>query len=283
MRNLALLTSIVAIVATAATAAQAEGHGPMFGLATPTLAEGQWSSDTAVMSLATEGDKAVMFREMLGYGITPDLQFSMSLPLGPTDDLMMPPNTRTGSMMAGFGDLETGLLWRFDRVAPDIGKRRESTLIVNVLAPTGDDQRRGIEVTPGLHLGVVTGYVSRSTYWWLGGGAQLRTKEGGDRLGNLYYVTGVFGWRPPVFRGDYPKPDWRIFLEGVAEFAERDRIDGLTVANSGGRRILVGPSMLGLFGAWGIEGGVLFPVEESLNGHQVEEDYRAKLVFTYWF
>ena len=283
MRTLNLLASIVAIVATAATAAQAEGHGPMFGLATPTLAEGQWSSDTAVMSLATGGDTAVMFREMLGYGITPDLQFSMSLPLGPTDGLMMPPNTRTGAMMAGFGDLEAGLLWRFDRVAPDIGKRRESTLIVSVLAPAGDDQRRGIEVTPGLHLGAVTGYVSRSTYWWLGGGAQLRTKEGGDRLGNLYYVTGVFGWRPPVFRGDYPKPDWRIFLEGVAEFAERDRIDGLTVANSGGRRILVGPSMLGLFGAWGIEGGVLFPVEQSLNGNQMEEDYRAKLVFTYWF
>jgi hypothetical protein len=283
MKNVTLLGSFAALCASAAPASHAEGHGPIFGLATPTLAEGQWSSDTAVMSLATEEDTAVMFREMLGYGITPDLQFSLSLPIGPTEDLMMPPNMRTGSMMAGFGDLEAGLLWRFDRVAPDVGKRHESTLIMNVFAPGGDDQRRGVEITPGVHLGAVTGFASRSTYWWIGGGAQFRTKEGGDRLGTLYYLTGVFGWRPPVFRGDYPKPDWRIFVEGVAEFAERDRIDGGTVADSGGRRILVGPSMLGLFGAWGIEGGVLFPVHQSLHGDQMEEDYRAKLVFTYWF
>ena len=154
---------------------------------------------------------------------------------------------------------------------------------MSVLAPSGDDQRNGVEVTPGLHVGAVTGYASRSTYCWLGGGTQLRTEENGDRLGNLYYVTGVFGWQPPVFRGDYPKPDWRIFLEGVAEFAERDQNNGVTVANSGGHRVLVGPSMLGLFGAWGIEGGVLFPIQQSLNGNQMEEDYRAEFVFTYWF
>lgn len=218
---------LAVLYAAAIPVANAEGHGPMFGLATPTLGEGRWSSDTAVMSLATEADNALMFREMLGYGITPDLQFSLAFPIGPTDGLMMPPNTRTGSMMAGFGDLEAGLLWRFQRIAPDIGKRRESTLIMSVLAPGGDEQRRGIEVTPGVHLGAVTGYASRSTYWWVGGGAQLRKNEHGDRLGNLYYLTGVFGWRPPVFRGDYPKPDWRIFLEGVAEFAERDRNNGM--------------------------------------------------------
>ena len=202
MRNLILLATVAALCASAATAAHAEGHGPIFGLATPTLAEGQWSSDTAAMSLATEQDTTVMLREMLGYGITPDLQFSLSFPIGPTDDLAMPPNTRSGSMMAGFGDLEAGLLWRFQRVAPDVGKRRESTLIMSVLAPSGDDQRGGIEVTPGLQLGAVTGYASRSMYWWLGGGMQVRARENGDQLGNLYYVTGVFGWRPPVFRGE---------------------------------------------------------------------------------
>jgi hypothetical protein len=41
--------------------------------------------------------------------------------------------------------------------------------------------------------------------------------------------------------------------------------------------------VLGLFGAWGLETGVLFPVTQSLNGAQPKEHYRAKLVFTYWF
>jgi hypothetical protein len=283
VRKHALLGIVLSGLLLVGPAAFAEGHGPIFGLATPTLGEGQWSSDSAVMSMATDEGSSMMFREMLGYGITPDLQFTLTFPLGPTDDLMMPPNTRTGAMMAGFGDLEAGLLWRFDRTAPDIGKRLESTVIASIIAPRGDDARRGVEATPGLHLGAVTGYASRSTYWWVGGGTQIRQEQNGDKLGNLYYLTGVFGWRPPVFRGDYPKPDWRLFLEAVAEVAERDRNNGQTVANSGGQRVLLGPSMLGLFGAWGIEGGVLFPVQQSLNGDQMEEDYRAKLVVTYWF
>lgn len=284
MRRIRTFWGVLAgLCVVAAPLVHAEGHGPIFGLATPTLGEGQWSSDTGVMSFATEEDEAAMFREMLGYGITPDLQFTLTFPIGPTDKLMMPPNTRAGAMMGGFGDVEAGLLWRFDRMAPDIGKRRESTVMMSMLAPAGDEQRNAVDVTPGLHLAAVTGYASRTTYWWVGGGTQLRQEENGDKLGNLHYLTGVFGWRPPVFRGDYPKPDWRIFLEGVAEFVERDQDNGVTVANSGGQRVLVGPSMLGLFGAWGIEGGVLFPIDQSLNDPQVEEDYRAKLVFTYWF
>lgn len=282
MRTRYLLGLILLTVA-APVPVHAEGHGPLFGLATPTLGQGQWSSDTAVMNMATEADSGMQYREMLGYGITPDLQLLFTFPMGPTDRLMSPPNTRAGAMMAGFEDLEAGLLWRFHRVAPAVGQRRESTLVISALAPDGDSRRQAIETTPGLHVAAVTGYASRSTYWWLGAGTQLRQEQHGDRLGNLYYLSGVIGWRPPVFRGDYPKPDWRIFLEGVAEFAERDRNDGMTVAGSGGQRVLLGPSMLGLYGAWGIEAGVLFPVAQSLNGNQPEEKYRAKLVITYWF
>lgn len=267
----------------AGTQAQADGHGPLFGMATPTLGEGQWSSDTATMSLANEWNSAVMFREMVGYGITPDVQLTVSFPLGRADRLMQPPNTRGGSMMAGFRDLEAGLFWRFDRDAPDIGKRRESTLMVSAVMPHGGDRRDGIGATPGLNVGAVTGYASRTLYWWLGSGAQFRVSENGARRGNLYYLTGVFGWRPPVFRSDYPKPDWRIFIEAVAEMAERDRQNGVVIIDSGGRRLLAGPSTLGLFGAWGISAGVLFPVTQSLNGDQVEEDYRVKLDVTYWF
>lgn len=267
----------------AGTAAHADGHGPLFGLATPTLGEDQWSSDTAVMTLTDERDSATMIRQMLGYGIGADLQLMFSFPLGRPDALSQPPNTRGGSMMAGFRDLEAGLLWRFDREAPDVGKRRESTLMLSAVMPHSGERQRGVEVTPGLNIGAVTGYASRSTYWWLGGGAQLRASENGERLGHLYYLTGVFGWRPPVFRGDYPKPDWRLFLEAVAETAERDRQNGVAVADSGGKRLLAGPSTLGLFGAWGVSAGVLFPLTQSLNSTQTEEDYRAKLVVTYWF
>ena len=136
----------------------------------------------------------------------------------------------------------------------------------------------------GMTVAAVTGHASRTTYWWLGGGAQHYFPKGGGRLGDLYYVTAVWGWRPEYFQHrDYPASDWRLFVESVAEFARRDEMNGSTVAASGGRKVFAGPSVLGLFGAWGVEMGVLFPVSQSLNGPQAREDYRAKLVFTYWF
>lgn len=262
-------------------AAHAEGHGPAFGLATPTLAQGQWSSDTAVVQLDGDAGSTLTFREMVGYGITEDLQALLTFPLEQPDERMSS-QIRGGSMMGAMNGIEASLLWRFHRTAPEVGARRESTLLFSVAEPI-DDTRGAMQVGNSLHLAAVTGYASRITYWWAGAGTQYYLKEGGDRPGTLYYLSGVFGYRPPLFQHDYPKPDWRVFIEGLAEFSERDRMNEQPMANSGGEKILVGPSVLGLYGRWGIEAGVLWPVVQSLNGDQPEERYRAKLVFTYWF
>lgn len=261
----------------------AEGHGPTFGLATPTLGAGQWSSDTVVMSLKTDEGARLMFREMLGYGINEDLQATLTFPMGKSGDkLTRPPRTRVGAMMGAFGDVEGSLLWRFQREAPAVGTRRESSVLAGVSVPT-EDRRAGVKVGPSVNLGAVSGYASRTIYWWLGGGYQRYFEDGNDRLGDLYYLSAVFGYRPPLFQEDYPKPDWRVFVEALAESARPDRIDGVENPNSGGNRLLVGPSVLGLYGRWGVEAGVLLPVSQDLRGTQFEEDYRAKLVFTYWF
>ena len=86
------------------------GHGPAFALATPTLGEGTWSSDTSVMNLTTDEGKAYMIREMLAYGITEDLTASLSVPLAPGADglkLDNPPRTRGQAMMGGFGEVDS--------------------------------------------------------------------------------------------------------------------------------------------------------------------------------
>lgn len=260
----------------------ADGHGPAFGLATPTLAEGGWSSDTVAMSLATSQGTAFMYREMLGYGITPDLQANLSFPLTQGHTLGLPPRTRLGSMMGAFQDIEGSLFWRFQRVEPAIGERYESTLLFG-LSDGQNSRRDGITVGQGMNLGAVTGYVSRSVYWWWGGGVQHYFPHNDARLGDLYYVTAVWGWRPPYFRHPYASADWRLFIEALGEVAGRNEISGQLVQNSGSRKILLGPSVLGLYGTWGIEAGVLFPVIQSVNGIQPKEDYRAKVDFTYWF
>lgn len=275
--------AVIAALACSATELLAASHGPAFGLATPTLGKGQWSSDTAGMVLDTTAGASYMTREWVGYGITPDLEATLGFPLSPTiHKLASPPRTLFNPMMGGFGDVEGSLLWRLQRHATGIGARQESTLLLGGSLPT-EDTRGGVGVGPSVNVAAVTGYASRSVYAWVGGGFQRYFERDGDRLGDLPYASFVFGYRPPMFRHNLPKPDWRIFMESLAEFPQRNDVGGADQLDSGGEKVLVGPSLLGLYGQWGIEAGVLFPVYQRLNGSQPKENFRATIDFTWWF
>jgi len=274
------LTLVGLLLSLTAVEARADGHGPAFALATPTLGEGQWSSDTAAMSMDTGMGTALMYREMVGYGIGPDLTATLSFPLAQGNM----PAGMTRSMQGMMGtdkDIEGSLLWRFQRNAPAVGERYESSLLVSAW-DSQDAMLDGMAAGQGVSAAAVTGHASRTTYWWVGGGLQHYFPKSGGRLGDLYYLTAVWGWRLDYFRR-VSGGDWRLFVEAVGEDAQRDEVDGITLANTGGRRLLAGPSVLGLFGAWGVEAGVLLPVTESVDGTQAKEHYRAKLIFTYWF
>jgi len=60
--------------------AVASGHGPVFGLATPTNVKGGWSLDIGTAGRVGTGGSGVMPCAMLSYGITQDLQISISAP-----------------------------------------------------------------------------------------------------------------------------------------------------------------------------------------------------------
>lgn len=258
----------------------AEGHGPVFALATPTLGSGGWSSDTVAMHASTSRGSPSALGQMFGYGVHEDLQVNFKFPLYSDAGDSPVPNMRNG-MMGAAGDVEASLMWRFHRRAPGVGTRRESTLHLGVAAPTAD--RRGLRPGPSANAAVATGYASRGTYWWLAAGGQFFRGRGDDRLGNLYYATAAFGYRPLRFRSDAALLDLRWFVEAVAEFPQRDRLEGQRASDTGGRRLLAGPSFLALSGPWGLSGGMLFPVYEDLRDAEPDGRYRAKLVVTYWF
>ncbi|CAN5146888.1 hypothetical protein BH24PSE2_BH24PSE2_06750 [soil metagenome] len=263
-------------------AAFAAGHGPTFALATPTLARGQFSSDTMLMTLTNENDTAFMTREIIGYGVTEDFQLNLAFPLSPVlDKLEEPPRTRMNALMGGFGDVEASAMWRFHRNAFDVGKRFESTLLVSGSLPT-DERRGGIGIGPSLNLAAVTGYVSRGWYAWAGGGFQYYFEHDEDQLGELPYLTAAVAWRPAFFRAP-GRTDIRFFVESIAEFPHEDVQDGEDDPKSGGERVLAGPSILVLGGPFGLSAGALFPVRQELDGNQAEEEFRLNLTFTYWF
>lgn len=257
------------------------GHGPVFGLATPTLPEGAWNGDATLMSLGRGGERALMARQTLRYGLTADLQLNLSVPKT-LAGLPSQPRTRIGTMMGGMGDLEALALWRFHKRYPGVGERVESTLLVSALVPVVSE-RGGVAAGPGVHAAVVTGYASRSVYAWIGAGTQGYLARNDDRLGPLAYASAVVAYRPPFFQGDYPKPDVRFFVEAVAEVAGQDRVAGEPVVASGGERLFVGPTVLGLYRAWGLGAGVLFPVTQRLNGAQPRETARLAFNLSYWF
>ncbi|MCH7530907.1 MAG: hypothetical protein IIB36_03985 [Gemmatimonadetes bacterium] len=278
-----LAVSILPVAAPVAAPLTAQGHGPVYGLSTPTLGRGGWSLDVAGMGRFFDGGQTAMLRPMLSYGVTEDLQLSASLPLpvARDDDA---PAVRAFIRMPASQDAEIMVGWRVQRRGTGVGTRQETTLWFAVDVPT-DARRDGLETAPGLFGSVVTGYASRAVYVWLGGAYRRSLSAGSDqhRAGDVTMGSLVVGYRPPSFRADYPHPDWRMFVEVVGERVGRDSVGGIRRSDSGGRQLYVALTLLGLYGSWGLAGGPAFPLYQSLNGNQRDDGVRLAVNASFWF
>jgi len=274
------LAFIILVTISVINEVNGQGHGPLYGLQTPTLAKGGFDFNAAAMSLATEDDQSFMLRYIWSYGVTEDLQINITTPTM-VNRLSEAPRTRGNNNMPANGDIEASVWYRFFSNAFGVGKRFESTAILSVSTPT-EEIRSGINVSNSIHGAISTGYASRTWYAWVGCGYQYYFEEGNDQLGDLPYVSLVVGYRPNIFMGDYPKPDWRIFVESLAEFPGANISEGqLTPVDQRGKKVMLGPSFLGLYGAWGISFGALFPVYQDVT-QGPKEEYRLSMNISYW-
>jgi len=256
IRSLRVLS--LALCTVQATAVFAQGHGPVYGLSTPTLRRGGWSTDNGFMGQIVGEHEMVMFRPMVSYGITEHVQLSASLPV--------PVYTSQG-------------------MAPARIARYESTAYLALDYPT-DATRMALRTAPGVMGALATGYVSRSLYAWAGGLYRRYVTPIGataDHTGDVAMVSAVLGLRPPSMQYEYPHADWRLFIEGVGEITQRSVAAGVPVVSTGGHQYFVGPTLLGLYGGWGVSGGPLFPVYQQLNGAQRRDKVRLALDVVTWF
>ena len=284
IRNAVRVATIgILLVVSNSSSVSASGHGPVFGAATPTLGKGGWAFDQAWMGQVLEGpaDTGALLRSMISVGITEKLQISGSLPI-PLGDANTMPSGRMMAMMSGSPDLESLLGWRFQTRPVGQGARLESTVYVGGLLPL-DSQRAGIATSPAGLVSVTSGYASRSHYVWAGASYLHHAQNDGDRLGSVTSLSLVYGYRPPAWRKDYPKPDLRFFIEAAGDITGTSLHGGQPMADTGGRIALVGPTMLLLYKAYGIEGGVLLPVYQRNRPMQPDERFRFALNFTYFF
>jgi len=281
-RSLRVASVGLLFVVATSRAVDASGHGPVFGAATPTLGKGGWSFDQALMGQAMGGaDTSALLRSMISLGITEKLQISGSLPI-PLANGNAIPSGRMMAMMSGNPDFESILGWRFQTRPVGEGARLESTAYIGGLLPL-DSTRAGIRTSPAGLVSLSSGYASRSHYFWAGATHVHYEERAGDQLGSVTSFSLVYGYRPPAWRKDYPKPDLRVFVEAAGDITGTAKHDAQAITDTGGRVALVGPTMLLLYKAFAVEGGTLFPVYQRNRPMQPDERFRFGLNFTYFF
>ena len=280
MKNGRAILTMVTLIA--APALQASGHGPVFGLATPTNPRGGFSFDTSIMGRAGDGGGA-MFRGTLGYGLTENLKISVSAPLIFNSEPF--PLSRTTAFTPMGDDFEGLAIWRFHRQDTGVGSRFESAAIGGLLIPGPQGARgplRGVSSSLGGLIGAVTGIASRSHYAWGGVTYQRYSESSGDRKPDLLFYSIAYAYRPRSWRTDRGW-DWRLFGEFTGERAGTIERAGLRVSGSDSHQIFLGPTTLGVYKNIAVSAGVQFPVYRDLGPIYPRERVRFALNFSYFF
>ena len=257
----------------------ASGHGPLFGLATPTNSKGEWSFDTGLFGRAAAGGTQLSARELFSYGFTPYLMLGVSAPAVLVNTAVPP----TRLMPAD--EFEGTLAWRFQHRASAVGTRFETTAFGGLAMPGPQARFPGsahYSRAPGAMVGVVTGIASRSHYIWVGGSFTRFFESGGDRRPNVLDYSAVYGYRPPSWRREADKWDWRLFAEMTGERSNRFLLEGITLPGSESHQLFLGPSALGIYKNYAVEFGAQLPVYQHVGPLQQRERLRVAVNFSYF-
>jgi hypothetical protein len=257
----------------------ASGHGPVFGYATPTNSQGEWSFDFGLLERNTAVGSQLTARSIFTYGFTPYMQLSLTTPAIVTDTNL--PTT----MMTGGDFFESNFAWRFQHDARAIGKRIESTAFGGLVVPgpqRGLGMMSRIARAPGLNAGAVTGLASRSHYFWIGGGYTRFMERGNTRMPSTLSYSLVYGYRPRAMRKDYPFWDWRLFGELTGERGSRLLMGGVPMSGTQAHQVFLGPTTLGIFKTFAISGGVQFPIYRDVGSLLPPERIRVAINVTYF-
>ena len=253
-------------------------HGPVFGLATPTNSQGEWSFDQGIFGRSTSVGSQASIRELVGYGFRPHLTLSFTLPVVVGDTRLPPTRIQPGD------DFDSTLAWRFQHRATKIGTRIESTAFAGLVVPGPQSGFNSLAKTtnvPGFMVGAVTGRASLSHYVWLGATFTRFAEHNGDRRPDVFDYSLVYGYRPPKWRRTPDKWDWRLFAELVGERSNRFQQGSVTVANTQAHQVFLGPSALGIYRNYTISFGAQFPVYQDVGNVWPRERVRFAVNFSY--
>ena len=269
-----ILLSILGLSLSAA----ASGHGPVFGLATPTNSQGEWSFDEGIFGRSSSLGSQASIRSLIGYGFTPHLTLSFTLPAVVGSTALPPTRIQPGD------DFDSTVAWRFQHRATRIGARLESTAFAGVAVPGPQSGFGGVAHTtnlPGTMFGLVSGLASRSHYVWLGGTYTKFYEHNGDKRPDVFDYSLVYGYRPAKWRRPRDKWYWRLFGELVGERSDRFLQASATVAGTEAHQVFLGPTALGIYRNYTVSFGAQFPIYQDLGSAFPKEHVRFAVNFSY--
>lgn len=274
MKFALVLLAVVGLPILAISAA----HGPVFGLATPTNSQGEWSFDEGIFGRNASLGTQASIRGLVAYGFTPHLTLSFTLPAVVGDTPLPPTRIQPGA------DFESTLAWRFQHSATKVGTRIESTAFAGLVVPGPQSGFNGVVHTtnaPGTMFGAVTGLASRSHYLWLGSTFTKFYEHNGDRRPEVLDYSLVYGYRPPKWRRPPDKWDWRLFGELVGERSNRFLQANVPAANTQAHQVFLGPTALGILHNYTVSFGAQFPIYQNVGSAFPKERVRFAVNFSY--
>jgi hypothetical protein len=256
----------------------AAGHGPVFGLATPTNSQGEWSFDEGVFGRTSSVGSQASIRTLIAYGFTPHLTLSFTLPAVVGDTSLPPTRIQPGA------DFDSTVAWRFQHRATKVGTRFESTAFAGLAVPGPQSGFKGIAHSsnvPGTMFGLVTGMASRSHYVWLGATYTKFYEHDGDKRPDVFDYSLVYGYRPERWRRPPDKWDWRLFGELVGERSDRFLQTNASVPNTQAHQVFLGPTALGIFHNYTVSFGAQFPIYRDVGPEFPKERVRFAFNISY--
>jgi Putative MetA-pathway of phenol degradation len=254
-------------------------HGPVFSPGPETIWKGgtQVTVGTPYARQSGAGAKREEFNPFfeVEYGLTENWEIGIEVPYKFLD--------LNGPDADGIGDVTLDTKYQFWK--KDLpGAQYKAATFAKLKLPTASDTgtpRLGSGSTD-FASGIAAGYESRRWYWFTSAVYRFNGEGGGGlEKGDRQFLNAVGGIRPVL--SEYNEPDTVLMLELNWERSDRDKLNGLNLANTGGWELFLSPVFWWTYRQIAVKGGVQLPILQKLNGKQPDTDYRGKLEFVYHF
>ena len=246
-------------------------HNPIFGQGPHVLFKDGFEIATEIHSSKKGDELENEYGLEVKYGITGDWSIGVDLPYSI--------KAGGGKSSSGLGDSAIFTKYRFWR-RDSLGLQESAAISLKVIGQSGNENASpslGTGATDSV-IGLSYGYEGRTWYRWASVlHRQNGTTNAGLKRGNKTVVDFVVGIRPNL--ASYTEPDMVYLLELNGELGDGAKLNGNTIANTGGDEWFISPGFMWTVKNFAVRGGVQLPISSDLNDTQDKTDYRMKLSF----